>query len=111
MACVRMLLSGMGRDPAAAMCYLRGRLTANGVSVADIVMALTCSGVAAAAYRLAVPPHQGPYIMYDRRRRHFILVESWGPLVRLYDPGRGRMAIMAGLFRLAWPHYCIVIEP
>lgn len=108
--CLKRYFELIDYDGTVLLQQLQRKLSDEGLSVASILEVLKCGGIEAAAYRSRKMAENGPYLLLNRKRRHYQLVLSVGRhLVQIYDPNLGDVAVWKFFYRFLWSEYYITL--
>ena len=108
--CLARYFDLIGFDGYTALGFMEERVTERGISIPDMAYVLERSGFTLTVWKDGRPFTEGPYIMYDQKREHFLLVEEVRRhFVVIWDSNYGKVRVFRILFGLIWSEYFITL--
>ena len=109
-ACIERYLQLTDRYNDQIICELKQEVTEEGLSFQSIIDVMGRHGYSVSGYYSRKMFHEVPYVMFDRKRKHYYLIERIDHFtVNLYDPNSGEVRILRLLFALFWCKYYLTI--
>ena len=110
-SCLKKYFEIIGYDGKDILTELESCLCDEGLSIHDIVSTLNRNGFECTAWYDRKVSFDFPYLMYDKRKKHYTLVAGYdGVFFYVYDDKLGEIRLFHWLFRLFWQKYYVCVK-